>query len=327
MLSSPHFSNFPLAFYLSYYFRGFLMGVSDVLPGISGGTIALITGIYPMIINTLKKIDKKLILLLFSFAFYFVYDRKGKFLKTKKTLKKILQEVPFFSLFSVLLGILSAIIFMSNLIVYLLESYSFYLYSFFTGLLLATAYKFFLYVYQQRAKQNFTFSLLLLFAGLLLALVLLGSFFRVFGANGKITLIYIFISGIIGICTMVLPGISGSTVLIMLGVYETILQAIVDLNFLVLGTFLLGNILGLFSFIRLLDYLIKNHLLSLYACLSGFILGSVYNLYETEISLYLIFGSLSIWEQIFSPLSFITGFLLLYFFFSAEKSLNQKSLE
>lgn len=222
------------------FLKGFAMGTVDIIPGISGGTMALILGIYQKIIDELKII---------SF----------------KNIKKINYGflVPLF------LGIITAIISLARIIHYLLENHSIYLYSFFFGLIIASIF----IILPKNLYKNKKFLFVIL--GFLIAWFISGSA----SINTANNYLNIFLSGAIAICAMILPGISGSFILLILGKYEFMISVLknpfTDNNLIYIIVFVAGCIIGLLSFVRLLSYTFKKYYNISLAILIGFMAGAL----------------------------------------------------
>lgn len=223
------------------------MGCADLIPGVSGGTIALITGIYEELINSIRSLD-------------------GEALKLagRLKLKDLWNHVNGTFLLHVLTGILVSIFSLSRLITYLLENEPIALWSFFFGLILISAF------YVMPAKKDLTVGLFVVL-GAVLAYVItaMGS------SSTPDGLWFVFVSGAIAICAMILPGISGSFILILLAKYEYVLSAVKTFDLKVIITFGLGCVVGLLSFSRLIHWLLQNHKAKTMAALAGFMLGSL----------------------------------------------------
>ncbi len=235
--------------YLLLILKGMGMGAADVVPGVSGGTIAFITGIYEELIDSIKSINLNALKLFFSFklaAFWKAIN--GNFLV------------------SVLLGIGISIFSLAKGLEYLLHHYPILVWAFFFGLIVASA------IYIARTIKKWD-------AGTVIAGVLgivVAYFITIISpAEANTTWLFIFISGSIAICAMILPGISGSFILVLLGMYKFILSAVGDLNIPVLLVFIAGAAIGIIAFSNLLSWLLKNfHNLTI-AVLSGFMVGSL----------------------------------------------------
>ena len=235
--------------YLLITLKGIGMGAADVVPGVSGGTIAFITGIYKELIDSIKSINGTAIKLLL----------KGK-------LKSFWESINGTFLFSIILGIGISIFSLAKLMKFLLENYPVLIWSFFFGLIIASI----LFI----AKEIKTWK-----AGTIISLIL-GTIIAywitvVSPAEANATNWYIFLSGSIAICAMILPGISGSFILVLLGMYKFILGAVSDLNISVLSLFLFGAIIGIVAFSNLLSWLLKKYYQITMAILTGFMTGSL----------------------------------------------------
>ncbi|MBU1030856.1 MAG: DUF368 domain-containing protein [Nanoarchaeota archaeon] len=234
------------------FLRGLLMGAADVIPGVSGGTIALITGIYERLIKAIDDVNR------FVLKDFFHFRLKKAFLNVKK--------LDFALLVPLLLGIGIAILSLAHLITFLLEEFVAVTFAFFFGLILASA----VFVYKHAGKkhcQNIPFLFVGLVVGFLLAAP--GSF----GTNHSLPII--FLSGAIGICAMILPGISGSAILVLLGQYQFIMESLKSLLFDKIIVFIFGAVVGILSFSKLLDFLLKRHKGSTMAFLTGLMVGSL----------------------------------------------------
>tara|TARA_Y100000310_G_scaffold337792_1_gene425804 strand:+ start:897 stop:1763 length:867 start_codon:yes stop_codon:yes gene_type:complete len=278
-------------FYQSFllFFKGIMMGLADVVPGVSGGTIAFITGIYTRLIHSLSTID-------FSFIIMFL---KGEFKKSSTTFRKI--DFPFFVPLG--LGIIFAIITLSKVILYLLESFTALTFAFFFGLILASA----LFVFKRVGKITFE-KIIFLGLGFVFAYALAG--FRELAVNHSLPII--FLAGMVAICAMLLPGISGAFILLLLNQYQYLISAIHDFNFSVVGTFSIGALVGLLSFSKLLDHLLRLYKFLTLSFLIGLMLGAlrvpINKIIEVNFSLGMVivsglvgFGLILILEQ-FYPL-------------------------
>ena len=249
--------------YLLLYFKGLLMGAADIVPGVSGGTMALITGIYKELISSIDQISLKQIGLLQKEGFTaFWKGVKGSFL------------LPLF------LGIASGIIFLSGAITYLLDQHPILLWSFFFGLILASIYV----LIKQFSLKTFThYSLLLL--GFIIAFGIT----QLKPAGASNNLLYLFFSSMIAIIAMILPGISGAFIFILLGVYKEVLATVkgaitvlLDFNWMsfkavytrvvVIG---LGIVIGLKLFSRLLTWLFNHKKEATLSVLIGFMIGAL----------------------------------------------------
>jgi len=239
--------------YLLIYLKGVAMGAADVVPGVSGGSIALITGIYQRLLDSINSFNGENLRLL-----------------KKLEVKKFYKEVDGSFLLSLLLGIMTSIFSLSNLITYLMSDHPIPLWSFFCGLILISA--FIILKDIQRWHLGVVVSLIV---GTVAAYFITD----LPPTSSPDALWFTFVSGAIAICAMILPGISGSFILLILGKYEMILQAVSDRDVVTLGVFALGCIVGILSFSRVVSWLLKNFYSTTIGLLSGFMLGSVNKLW------------------------------------------------
>ena len=249
--------------YLLLYFKGLLMGAADIVPGVSGGTMALITGIYKELISSIDQINLKQLKLLKQEGFAAFWKAiNGSFL------------------FPLFLGIASGILFLSGIITYLLDHHAILLWAFFFGLILASIY---VLIKQFSLKTLTHYSLLLL--GFLIAFGIT----QLKPAGASNNLLYLFVSSMIAIIAMILPGISGAFIFILLGVYKEVLATVkgviaVLLDFdwisfkiiytkvVVIG---LGIVIGLKLFSRLLTWLFNHKKEATLSVLIGFMIGAL----------------------------------------------------
>lgn len=236
--------------YLTITLKGIAMGAADVVPGVSGGTIAFISGIYEELLESISSFNLSLLKLL----------KQGK-------IKAIWKKVNGNFLTALLIGIFISIISLAKLISWLLENHPILLWSFFFGLVLASI----LYIGKQITKWN-KFSILLFLIGVILAYYITTLEPLVTQNSSPI---FLFLSGALAICAMILPGISGSFILVLLGAYQPILEAIHTKNLKTIAIVGMGAIVGLLSFSKLLKWLFTNYKNYTLALLTGFILGSL----------------------------------------------------
>ena len=237
--------------YVMLWLKGLGMGAADVVPGVSGGTIAFISGIYEEFIDSIKSVDLAALKVLFK-------EGIGAFWK----------KINGWFLVAIFSGIGTSIVSLAKLISYLLENHPVLLWSFFFGLIIASV----IYVGKSVKKWN---------AGVIVALLFgAGLAFWITTLEPPVSdeaapYWYIILSGAIAICAMILPGISGSFILVLLGTYGTVLGAVSDKNFTIIGLFALGAIIGLVTFSRVLSWLFKKwHDLTI-GLLTGFLIGSL----------------------------------------------------
>ena len=236
------------------FLKGMAMGAADVVPGVSGGTVAFITGIYEELINTINGVNLQNLRLLKSDGFSAFWKAiNGRFLLV------------------LLSGIALSVLTLASQITHLLETQPILVWSFFFGLVLASIVVIFKDVNGWRwfdivialATASFAY-----YTTTLEPLV-----------NGDASSLYLFIAGAIAICAMILPGISGSFILVLLGAYEPVLAAIKNRDIQTLGVVVLGAITGILTFSRILKWLFANYKNSTLLALIGFILGSLNKLW------------------------------------------------
>ena len=247
--------------YIKLFFKGIFMGIADAIPGVSGGTIALLLGIYEELIHTISSLNFEQIL----------YLRKNGF-------KSFWSKINGGFLFSLLLGIGVSLISFVKISAILLDKYPLFLWSFFLGLIIATVYV----IYKLIEKLNFRNILFVLIS--IMATLLLSSFSTV--EINNIGLLYILFCGIIASSAMILPGISGSLILVILGVYTFLINALNNLDILIIIAFILGAIIGLLGFSRVLKYLFNNYRNITYSIMLGLVIGSIPKI--LKITLFLI---------------------------------------
>jgi putative membrane protein len=259
----------------SVFFKGMAMGAADVVPGVSGGTMAFITNIYEKLISSLNNIDLTAL----------SYLAKGR-------LGALFQRVNGFFLLTLLFGVLTAVFTLAKLVLFLLNSYPILVWSFFMGLILASAW-----VVAQRIKQWNTLVLLLLLSGTAIAYFVTET--RII--NTPDTGPYVFVAGLVSIMAMILPGISGSFLLVVMNKYTLIISAMSSIaealkdsvaalfqgewaavtaafgqaQVIPLLFFYTGALTGLLTFAKLLNWLFQRYHDLTVAMLTGFLLGSL----------------------------------------------------
>lgn len=235
--------------YLLLILRGCAMGAADVVPGVSGGTIAFITGIYEELIDSIKGIDLQAVKLLLKLKFADFWKKvNGNFL------------------LSVVLGIAISIFSLAKLMTWLLENHPIYIWSFFFGLIIASSV-----LVAKEIKQWNIFTIISLIAGVCAAYTIT----VMTPAETPNTWWFIILSGAIAICAMILPGISGAFILLLMGKYSYILGAVSSLNIGVILLFIVGAVAGIISFSHLLSWLLKNYHTLTVSLLTGFMVGSL----------------------------------------------------
>lgn len=260
---------------LLLFFKGMAMGAADVVPGVSGGTIAFITGIYEKLITSLNNINMETARLCF----------RGRW-------KEMFAKVNGFFLITLMLGILTAVFTLARLIKYLLENHPVFIWSFFLGLIFASAW-----VVSRKVKKWNYLVIIFLVAGIIIAYAITNSQI----VKTPDTLPYTFLAGTIAIIAMILPGISGSFILVILDKYHHIIDCVSSVStfvktgltglfngntriiskayenteFLTLLVFFAGTITGLLVFSKILHWLFKKYHDLTIALLTGFLLGSL----------------------------------------------------
>ena len=235
--------------YIGLYLRGVAMGAADVVPGVSGGTIAFISGIYEKLLDSIKSFDLQAI----------------QFLR-KLEIKHLWAHVNGTFLLVLLSGIATSIISLAKVITYLMEHQPVPLWSFFCGLIVISTYL----VLKEIKKWDLLSGLALLLGTIAAWLIT-----SLTPSSTPEAYWFIFLSGVIAICAMILPGISGSFLLLVMGKYEFILGAVQELNIPVIIVFGLGCVTGILAFSRVVSWLLKHYHNITVAALAGFMIGSI----------------------------------------------------
>ncbi len=238
-----------IRFYPKIFLRGIFMGAADLIPGVSGGTIALITGIYERLLSALSALDHRAIKLFFNFQW-----------------KKLWKKIDGNFLISLFSGILLSVFALAKLIHFLLDKYPIVVWSFFFGLILASA----VFILNE-TKGRFLSKVIYAVAGAVLAYWIT----NFIPQNGSDTSVYLFFSGIAASMAMILPGISGSYILVILGSYLYVLEAVHQLKIFKLIVFTLGIITGLLGFSKILKWFFNRFKKQTLALMSGFLIGSL----------------------------------------------------
>lgn len=237
---------------LDYVFitlKGIAMGAADVVPGVSGGTIAFISGIYEELISSINNINISLFTTLRKEGLKAFWDKaNGNFL---------------LALFS---GIFISVLSLAKFLSWLLENQPILLWSFFFGLVLASIF----FVGKEIKKWSIAAVVMFIFGAAI------AYFITELPPNENVdSLPYLFLSGALAVCAMILPGISGAFILVLLGSYKTILDAVHERDVKIVITVALGAVFGLLSFARLLKWMFNHYKNITLALLTGFILGSL----------------------------------------------------
>ncbi|MDE1208181.1 DUF368 domain-containing protein [Tenacibaculum larymnensis] len=236
--------------YLVITLKGMAMGAADVVPGVSGGTIAFISGIYEELLGSISNINLKL-------------------LKTLKNegLKSAWKQVNGNFLAALFVGVFISIVSLAKMISWLLVHHPILVWSFFFGLVLASV----IYIAKQVTQWNLASGILLILGAILA--------YYITTLNPLVSehssMSFMFLAGAIAICAMILPGISGSFILVLLGAYKPVLAAVNNRDFTTIAFVGLGAIVGLLTFSRVLKYLFENYKNHTLVVLTGFIIGSL----------------------------------------------------
>lgn len=236
------------------------MGICDLIPGISGGTVAFITGIYEKLINSVKTIPE----LFYYFFIYLITLKKENFNELKKDVKKI---NPYFLLI-LTLGIIIALLAGSRIIKFLLDNYFVYTLAFFTGLILASSKIIFDNIENHKVK-NILFSIFGLVFGILFSILI--------PLTITPSLHYVFLGGFFAASAMFLPGISGAFILLILGIYEFMINVLHNIqeNIKYFLIFIAGALLGIFLISRVIAFLFKKDKCKTLYFLLGLVIGSL----------------------------------------------------
>ncbi|PKP23196.1 MAG: DUF368 domain-containing protein [Bacteroidetes bacterium HGW-Bacteroidetes-21] len=253
----------------NYFFliiKGIGMGAANVIPGVSGGTIALITGIFERLINAIKSFDFVAIKLIFT----------GKF-------KEFIKKTDLYFLLAVFTGIGIAVLSLAKLLEFLFRVYPVQVWAFFFGLILISVY------FVGKTVKKWSLSVILVFiVGLIISLSL--AFMT--PASESDNMLYLIICGIVASCSMILPGISGSFVLVLMGNYELIMiDAVTHLNIKILAPVAVGAAIGLLGFSYFLSWVFKKYKDQTISILTGFMLGSLLVIWPWKEAIYKLAAS------------------------------------
>ena len=210
------------------------VGLANIIPGVSGGTIALITGIFERLINSIKAFSSKALSLLF----------KGKFKEFAKT-------TDLYFLVSLFAGVVAAIVLLAKIFDFMFEQYPVYIWSFFFGLILASIY------FVGKTIERWKISVIINFiVGTSIAV----AFTFLSPATENSNFFYLILCGVVAICSMILPGLSGSFVLILLGNYQLVaIDAINNRDIAIIFPVLIGAAGGLIAFSHILSWVFKKY--------------------------------------------------------------------
>jgi len=236
--------------YIGLFFKGVGVGAANVIPGVSGGTIALITGIFEKLINSIKSFDIKAVKLLFA----------GKF-------KSFARHVNLDFLIAVFSGVALSIISLAKLLGYLFDNYPVYVWAYFFGLILSSVY-----FVSKRISHWHVSVIISMIIGAAIAIII--SVLNPAVENESF--IYLVLCGIVAICSMILPGLSGSFVLVLMGNYKLVMiNAVSTFRMEILIPVFIGAVVGLIAFSHFLSWIYRKFRDQTIALLTGFILGSL----------------------------------------------------
>ena len=235
------------------FLKGMAMGAADVVPGVSGGTIALVTGIYERLIGALQSIGPNTLVCLY-----------------KKGFKEAWQQIDGTFLLSLFSGILTSILLFAQILHYAIEHFPMFIWPCFFGLVLASA----IYVSKEVGAWNWQRLAMLGLGTGFAAMISLSAATQI-----DVTPMTLFLSGCLAICAMILPGISGSFILLLLGMYAHVIGAVKSLDIVTLIIFASGCVVGLMLFSRFLAWVLVHYKQATLALLTGFMLGALIKLW------------------------------------------------
>ncbi len=283
---------------IKLFLKGMAMGAANVIPGVSGGTVAFITGIYERLINALKNVDFIAIKLFFS----------GRFSEFAK-------KIDFNFLVILFVGVFVSILSLAKLLEIAFDRYETLTLSFFFGLIVASV------IGVSRQISKITAGVIIFYAigtAVAVAIAFLPP------AQSNESFLYLILCGVVAVCSMILPGLSGSYILLLMGNYLLVLKAISSLEIKILAPIAIGCVVGLVVLSRLLAYLFSKFKDETIAILSGFVFGSLLIIWPWKVTLTEMFNGKEkaigyIWKlpemngQFFYALFFIVvGFFLVY---------------
>ncbi len=251
-----------MIFNFALFLKGIAMGAANVIPGVSGGTIAFVTGIYEELIESLKSFDTKAVRLGLGFK-----------------IKELSEHINLKFLFALFLGIAASLFTLGKLLDWLFTHYPIFIWSFFFGLILASVY------YVSKNIKQWKASTYVMFAIGVAAAVTL-AFAK--PAEENDSFIYVALCGVVAVCSMILPGLSGSFVLILMGNYQLVmLQAVPNFNLTIIIPFAVGGAVGFVVLSHIIAYLLKHFHDATLSLLTGFILGSLIVIWPWKSEVYL----------------------------------------
>jgi putative membrane protein len=239
--------------------KGVAMGAADVVPGVSGGTIALLTGIYPRLINAITGLNINSIKLLL-----------------KGNIKEFWRAIDGQFVLPLLIGIVFAFALLAHPIKYAITNHPIPTWSFFFGLIIAAAILIIQHIPDKKFRDYFW-----LIPGVLFGLWIGSLAIIPFPSNQMAVLL----AGMIAICAMILPGISGSFILVILGMYEILLTAVKEFHWPTILLFISGAIIGLLAFSRVLKFILAKFYNPTLFFLSGLMMGSLIKVWPWKLSI------------------------------------------
>jgi putative membrane protein len=247
--------------YIFLTLKGFAMGAANVIPGVSGGTIALITGVFEKLIHSLRSVDHIALSLLL----------KGK-------LGSFASRINLYFLLAIFSGAVLSVFTLARLLGYLFENFPVFIWAYFFGLIMASVY----FVGKDIAKWTAGVTAIFVFGAALAIWIS-----SLTPAAGNENVFYLVLCGIVAVCSMILPGLSGSFILILMGNYELVaIEAINELRFEILIPVFIGIVIGLLAFSHFLSWIFKKHKNHTLSILTGFIAGSLYILWPWKDPVY-----------------------------------------
>ncbi len=238
--------------------KGVAMGAADVVPGVSGGTIALLTGIYPRLINAITGVNVQSVKQLLRFDF-----------------KSFWQAIDGNFILPLLFGIALAFAVLAHPIKYALTNHPIVMWSFFFGLIIASAILIIQHIPHKRL-----FKSLWIIPGIAFGFWI-GSMDTIAFPSNQIA---VFIAGMLAICAMILPGISGSFILVLIGMYKVLITAVAQRNLVVILIFIAGAVIGLLIFSRIIKWTLENFYQATLFFLSGLMLGSLVKVWPWQVA-------------------------------------------
>jgi putative membrane protein len=235
--------------YLRIFTIGFCMGVADLIPGVSGGTIAFISGIYESLINGIKRFDLKSLHLALSFR-----------------IKELRERIPFLFFIPLGLGLLTAVFSLSHILESLFETHPEKLWAYFFGLILGSIVLLFQETRPWNLRDTVFFTLSAVLTFFLVGLP---------ATQTPASPLYLFLAGSIAICAMLLPGISGSYILVILGKYQEVLEIINARDVISLAYFMAGMCVGVLSLVRIISWLLRRFRHLTIIALTGIMAGAL----------------------------------------------------